>query len=254
MNDALATAASLAAIARQAPRVHCITNTVALNYTANMLLAVGAVPTMTLAASEITDFVTCARSVSINIGTLDEQRRQAIDTAIEAATHQGKPWILDPVLADSSAERCRYAWTLLRRKPTVIRGNQNEITALGATDTAAAVKLARAAGVVVAQTGATDIVTDGYRQFHVDNGHPLMTRVTAMGCAESALVAAFLAIEPDALAAAARALLALGVAGELAAATSPGPGSLQFQILDWLYRLDAATLAQHSRISELPLT
>ena len=44
-----------------------------------------------------------------------------------------------------------------------------------------------------------------------------MARVTAMGCAGSALVAAFLAVESDPLRATAAALLTLGIAGEIAA-------------------------------------
>ena len=38
----------LARIRARAPRVHCITNTVAQQYTANMLLAAGVVPSMTI--------------------------------------------------------------------------------------------------------------------------------------------------------------------------------------------------------------
>ena len=51
-----------------------------------------------------------------------------------------------------------------------------------------------------ALTGETDLVTDGERVCRIANGHPLMARVTAMGCAGSALVAAVLAVEPDAFA------------------------------------------------------
>ncbi len=69
----------------------------------------------------------------------------------------------------------------------------------------------------------------------IANGHPLMARVTAMGCAGSALVAAFLAVEPDAWTATAAALLALGVAGEVAAARARGPGSFAVEIIDALH-------------------
>ena len=46
---------------------------------------------------------------------------------------------------------------------------------------------------MVALTGEIDLVTDGAHPVRIANGHPLMARVTAMGCAESALVAAALA-------------------------------------------------------------
>ncbi|MGE3146040.1 MAG: hydroxyethylthiazole kinase, partial [Pseudorhodoplanes sp.] len=81
------------------------------------------------------------------------------------------------------------------------------------------------------------------------NGHALMARVTAMGCAESALVAACLAVEPDAFLAAASALLLLGIAGEIAGEAAAGPGSFAVAILDALDRLDGGRIASRARIS-----
>jgi len=43
-------------IRTRTPRVHCITNVVAQNFSANMLLAVGAIPSMTIAPDEIVEF------------------------------------------------------------------------------------------------------------------------------------------------------------------------------------------------------
>ena len=60
-------------------------------------------------------------------------------------------------------------------------------------------------------------ITDGERVAAVANGHALMAKVTAMGCAGSALVTACLAVEPDAFRAAVAALVIIGVAGEMAA-------------------------------------
>jgi hydroxyethylthiazole kinase len=145
----------------------------------------------------------------------------------------------------------------------VIRGNASEILALAGTgartkgvDSAhgaeaavdAARDLARRTGAVVAVTGATDYVTDGTRLATLNNGHPLMARVTGMGCTATALIGAFLAVEPDALAATVHGLTVLGVAGEIAAEASPGPGSLQTRLLDALYALDDAALAARARI------
>jgi hydroxyethylthiazole kinase len=74
-----------------------------------------------------------------------------------------------------------------------------------------------------------------------------MDRVTAMGCAGSALVAAFLAVEPDPITAAASALLVMKVAGATAAAEAHGPGSFVPAFLDAVYALDADTLERHAR-------
>src|SRR5579862_7363023 len=67
----------------RAPRVHCITNSVAQAFTANVLLAAGAVPSMTLSADEIGSFVASADALLVNLGTLDKERREAVAAALE---------------------------------------------------------------------------------------------------------------------------------------------------------------------------
>src|SRR3954464_9011987 len=93
------TADILERIRARRPRVHCITNAVAQNFTANMLLAAGAVPSMTMASDEIADFVARADALLVNLGTLDPERRAAIKIAIDMAGGR-VPWILDPVFVD----------------------------------------------------------------------------------------------------------------------------------------------------------
>jgi hydroxyethylthiazole kinase len=101
---------------------------------------------------------------------------------------------------------------------------------------------------VIGLTGETDVVTDGARVAAIRNGHPLMSRVTAMGCVASALVAACLAVEGDAWLATTAALLALGVAGEGAAAHAHGPGSFAIEILDALDALDRDGLLARAKV------
>ena len=76
-----------------------------------------------------------------------------------------------------------------------------------------------------------------------------MAKVTAMGCAASALVAACLAVEPDAWRATAGALVMIGVAGELAAAKAEGPGSFAVAIIDALHNLDGPTLVARAKVT-----
>ena len=102
---------------------------------------------------------------------------------------------------------------------------------------------------MVGLTGERDLVCDGSRLATIANGDPLMARVTAMGCAASALVGATLAVEPDAWKATAAALIIIGVAGEMAAARARGPGSFAVEILDALYALDRDTLIARARVS-----
>ena len=244
------TAEILERVRARKPSVHCITNAVAQAFTANMLLAAGAVPSMTIAPEEVAAFTASADALLVNLGTFDAGRREAADTAIEVAREESRPWVLDPVFIDRSQARADYARALAERKPAAIRLNGPEFTALAGVEPEgeALTRYALERLTVIALTGAIDMVTDGARLITVENGHPLMGRVTAMGCAGSALAAACLAVEDDAVNATAAALLALGVAGEVAAAGSRGPGSLTVAIVDALYDLDRATLIERARV------
>lgn len=246
-----ATADILARLRARRPRVHCITNAVAQAFTANVLLAVGAVPSMTVAIDEIADFVAGADALLVNLGTLDPERRGAIARAVETATTAGRPWVLDPVFVDRSAPRAAMARGLVDRGPRIIRLNDGEFATLAgvpASD-AACRDYARAHRTVIALTGKTDVVTEAERRAAVANGDALMAKVTAMGCAASALVAACAAVESDAWLAAIAGLLIIGVSGEVAAARAAGPGSFAVGILDALHALDDATILQRARLA-----
>jgi hydroxyethylthiazole kinase len=242
-------AALLERLRAENPRVHCITNAVAQNFTANVLLAAGCTPSMTLAAEEIAGFVAGADALLVNLGTLDPERRQATETALAVATERRIPWVLDPVFVDRSPGRAEFARALLARRPTVVRLNHAEFKTLAecAPDRGGLEEFAADHGCTVALSGQSDLVGGGGRIVQIDNGHPLMARVTAMGCAGSALVAACLAVASEPVEAAAAALLTLGIAGELAAERSAGPGSFASGILDALYTLDAPSLVARAR-------
>ena len=233
------------------PRVHCITNAVAQAFTANVLLAAGAVPSMTIAADEVEAFAASADALLVNLGTFDAARREASDLAVAAVSSAGKPWVLDPVFIDRTPQRAAYARTLAARRPQAIRCNRAEFEALAGAqpDGAALARFAAAVGIVIGLTGEVDHVTDGARSVAIANGHPLMGKITAMGCAGSALVAAAHAVESDPWRATAAALLWLGVAGDVAAAQAAGPGSLAVGILDALHRIDAEALLTHARVT-----
>jgi hydroxyethylthiazole kinase len=251
-NDVAQTAyAALERLRTRAPRVHCITNAVAQNFTANVLLALGCVPSMTLSPEEISGFVGSAQALLVNLGTFDAERREATLLAIEAAAAETLPWVLDPVFVDRSRPRAEFARSLIDRGPQVVRLNGAEFAALAGVDATpgALAAFAREAKIVVGLSGETDMVADGEQIARIANGHALMSRVTAMGCAASALTAACLTVEPNAFCAAASALAIIGVAGELAGEKAQGPGSFAAAILDALYNLDSATLAARARVT-----
>jgi hydroxyethylthiazole kinase len=237
-------------VRERSPRVHCLTNTVAQNFTANVLLAAGAVPSMTVAPEEIAEFVARADALLINLGTFDRERREAAEIAAEQAIEEQRPWVLDPVFVDRSQARCAFAAQLMVRMPRLVRLNSVEFAALANVEAGeeALKRYALDKLCTVALTGATDRITDGARMMAIENGDPLMSRVTALGCAGTALVTACLAVEADPWLATVAGLMGFGVAGECAAVRAGGPGSFAVELLDTLARLDRETLRTRARL------
>jgi len=257
ISPSITPAAHLAGVRRHTPLIHNITNLVAMNTMANVLLAIGASPAMVHAREEAAEFTAIADALTVNIGTLSPHWVEAMIEAAEAARLVGKPWVLDPVAVGATAYRRETGARLLERLPTVIRGNASEIIALEAggaggrgvdsSDPAeaaeqAAIRLARRIGCVVAVTGEVDLVTDGRRLARVHGGHALMPRVTTLGCALTGVVAAFLVGADDPFAATVAALACYAAAGEIAGETARGPGSFAVAFLDALYALDDKAL------------
>lgn len=253
----------LDAMRAAAPLVHNISNYVAMNAMANVMLAAGASPAMIHAREEAADFARIAHALTVNIGTLSPPWVEAMDEAATAANEAGKPWVLDPVAAGATAYRGEVCARLVALAPTVVRGNASEILAVagetGATrgvDAADPVEAAEAAaralaartGGTVAVTGRTDFVTDGARGARIDNGHALMPRVTALGCSLTGVVGAFVGAGDDPFERTVAALAFYAVAGERAADGADGPGTFAVRFLDALHALDAATLDAAARI------
>jgi hydroxyethylthiazole kinase len=256
---------ALAALRERSPLVQCLTNIVVAQWTANVLLAVGAAPAMVDNPEEAGAFARIAGGVLVNLGTPYADTAAAMEQAVAAANDAGAPWVLDPVAAGALGWRTEIARKLLSESPTVLRGNASEVMALtggaggkgvDSIDTPeaaldAAVELAGLHGTVVAISGPVDHLTDGSRVVKVANGHPLLTRVTGVGCALGAMIAGFAAVLDDPLLAAVAATATLTVASEAAVASLPaaGPGSFAVSLLDQLSLLGPDELAARVRLS-----
>ena len=157
------TAAILERLRTRGPRVHCITNAVAQNFTANILLAAGCVPSMTLSAEEIAAFVARSDALLVNLGTFDRERREATAIAVAEAARAQVPWVLDPVFVDRSPARAAFARELMARAPGTVRLNHAEFSALSGVEPAreTALTFARGETTVMGLSGPTDLVTDG---------------------------------------------------------------------------------------------
>ena len=112
------------------PRVHCIVNEAAVSVTANVLLPSGAIPSMSHSPQEVAEFTNSSNALSINLGMLTPSKHQAVITAVNAASGERIPWVLDPALSDRSESRLEFCKELLEQQPSVLRGNASEIDAI----------------------------------------------------------------------------------------------------------------------------
>ena len=257
-------AEQFANVRTKSPLIHNITNYVTVNDCANMVLACGASPIMADDAAEVEDITTICAGLNLNIGTLNSRTITSMLLAGKKANQLGHPVVLDPVGAGASHLRTDTAFRLLREiRFAVIRGNISEIRTLASgtgttkgvdadvadqvteANLANAVAFAKAfaarTGAVVAITGAIDIVADANTAYCIRNGNAMMSSITGTGCQLSALTAAFVTANPGhPLEAAAAAVCAMGLAGEIAyQRLTPQDGNATYRnyIIDAIYNM-----------------
>ena len=271
-------AEKLKKVRERRPLIHNITNYVTVNDCANILLACGGSPIMADDPDEAEEITSLCGGLNINIGTLNAHTIPSMLLAGKKANALGHPAVLDPVGAGASRLRTETALELLENvRFSVIRGNVSEIRTLATgsgntqgvdadlADTVTRENLAQTAafakafakktGAVIAMTGAIDVIADADRACAIFNGHPMMSRITGTGCQLSAMTAAYVTADPeDPFGAAAAAVCAMGVCGELAferMTPQDGNSSYRDYIIDAICNLDGETLENRAKIEEI---
>ncbi|KAF2836747.1 TMP-TENI-domain-containing protein [Patellaria atrata CBS 101060] len=254
------------------PICHNMTNTVVQNLAANVALAIGASPIMSLNPAEVPSLSHLASSLLLNLGTLTPSLLPIYTTALATYNRTGAPTILDPVGCGATPFRRSAVQHLLTHGyPTLIKGNASEILAVasiagtdnlpeGATqrgvDNTASLppeakarvvkSLARTLRCLVLMTGSSDVLSDGHIVFSISNGNALLGEFTGSGCALGTAVAAVLAVgREDALMAVLAGVLVYEIAAQRAVAGGKvkGPGTFVPAWLDELYAIREETKA-----------
>lgn len=251
-------AAVVDAVRVATPLTQCLTNSVVTGFTANVLLAVGASPAMVDSLEEGPIFAGIADGLLINVGTVNAATVEAMLATAASRAAAGRSWCLDPVAVGTLPVRTKLARDLLEYRPDVVRGNASEVLGLfgetgagrgvdagdevdSALDVAA--RLAERTGGAVAVSGEIDAVVSAESPtLRIASGHQLMTKVTGVGCALGAIVAAYLPVARTPHLAAAAATAALTLAAEEAARRAGGPGSFAVELLDALARVESETV------------
>ena len=265
--------ARLKAVRERTPLVQCITNFVTVNDCANIILAAGGSPTMSHDIREVEEAVSGVRALVCNLGAIGDM--DAMLLAGKRANALGIPVVLDPVAAGVTALRRESVSRLLSEvRFAVIRGNASEIRAIalgqgGGSGVDVSVgdvitedslpiaaeltrPLSRRTGAVIAMSGAVDVLSDEGRTIFLRNGVDTMARITGSGCMLTALTGAFCGASPAVpFEAAAVALAAMGVAGELAEKRRlrNGTGNATFRndLIDAVFNLTEDQLIQGVR-------
>ncbi len=253
----------------QQPLVHCITNSVAANYSANVLLAAGASPAMIDNPFEAESFASIAAALSINLGTPTSEQMQAMQISAQTASTKNTPWVLDPVGYGAFLKwRSEMVDQLILLNPTVIRGNASEISTLagnqveskGVDSTVSSNEVYLQAlpllahSECVAISGESDFILSKELNavIQVNGGSFLQPKVTATGCALGALIAAYCAVANPTIATIS-AHIHFAIAGKLAFEKAQTVGSFNVAFLDEIYTLSADKIWEYGDIEVLGL-
>lgn len=239
-------------VIKRKPLVVNITNNVVANFTANVLLAIGASPIMSEGETEAEELTKVADVVVLNIGTLHPRQVGYFEKIGGYANRYSKPVILDPVGVGATGYRTETAIQLLSQlQVNMIRGNYGEIGFLAGTtcemrgvdsvslrlDWEITRALAIKTHTITCATGETDYLSNGTATYLNKTGHKFLQLVTGTGCALTSVMGAFMAVSNDPILGSLSALAFYGAAAEKAAGSVNGPGGFAATFIDALFNL-----------------
>jgi len=235
---------------------HNMTNTVVQNFAANVCLATGSSPIMSLNGPEASELAKLGGGLVVNMGTITPDILNVYLAGVKAYNAACNPVLLDPVGGGATSIRKAAIKTLMAGGFfDVIKGNEGEIGAVMGTanvqqrgvdsgpststkqQKAEAVKaLARRERCLVLMTGAIDYLSDGERTVAISNGSHWLGKITGSGCALGSVIVGYLAVHrEDKFLAALAAILHYEIAAEKAEQSAMGPGTFIPAFLDQLY-------------------
>lgn len=256
-------------VREKSPLVFNIMNEVASNFSANGIIAVGASPSISNTPMEAEEMGKSADAVILNLGTLSEDRAEAMMIAGKAANEANVPVLIDPIAVGASEFRTKVIYDLLETLDIdIICANLGEIAVLGdalermdspdaaitENDPKVAEEVARKYDTIVISTGKTDVITDGEKTVLCKNGHKMLQNITTSGCVLTSVVGAFVGAAKDELfQASVEGTAAYAIAAELAMKNGhvKGPGSFIAAFLDELYLLDEEKIEKYKQLQTL---
>jgi len=232
------------------PLILNLSNFVTMNFMANTLLALGASPIMSVNTDDALELLNLVDGININIGTLDHEFIQLINT-IAITNNKQKPLVFDPVGSGASTIRTKTSLDILSYI-SVLKGNASEISSLEdssikskGVDSSinsnesiiAAQTLSKKYDFITIITGIEDYIINTLKVQKLLFGHPYMGKTTGMGCVLSSIITTFCTIEKDFYLASTIAISYYTLCGELAAKKS-NLGDFQNYFIEMIYQPD----------------
>ena len=236
------------------PLIHCITNPIAMNQSANAILALGARPIMAEHPLEVEEITVTADALLLNFGNISDTRMEAMGKSLIVANKENIPVVVDAVGVACSKLRLEFFRELASRgRFTVIKGNYSEILALyddtqkstgvDASEDMETVLIEKATAnlaeryeAIVVATGAKDLIANHEEIIEVSGGCKQMGEVTGTGCMLGTIIATALAFDKStsSVEKACKFFKACGVKAK----TSKGGGTFMVNLLDALGEKD----------------
>lgn len=267
---------SILQVRKEKPLIALLTNIVSVNLSANVLLAMGASPIVTVDEKEIDDILEQSASLVLNMGTLSKEWEHHAKEAILKAKHYNIPTIFDPVGVGFTQLRNKTALSIIKEKNiTVLRGNASEIASLSeiyfsnnsvkpttpqkGVDSQilpkdifeSTKKLALDLNTTIMVSGLQDIITDGKNSIEITGGNSLMPSITGTGCALTAAISAMLAVEKNPFIATVAGTMLFAVCGTKAGTQNPYAGTFPTLFLDAIQTCSEDDLIQFASTSIL---
>ena len=223
--------------------------------------------------AEVAEITRNSHALALNLGNITDARMKSMPESLKIAASLHIPVMLDLVGTACSNLRYEFAQKLMNiHMPELLKGNMSELLAMSG-QTAHAIGIDAGVQDVLTDanrshlkelfqekasqwnttlliTGKEDMIVSANKCEFITNGTPAMSQITGTGCMVGALSAAFLA-QRDPFVAALLGTSVMGIAGEIAAKRSTGPGSFQMELLDAVAGLTQEELEARIRIREI---
>ncbi len=258
--------AALCRVRAQKPLIHCMTNSVAMDFQANSLLSLGTSPIMSIERAELEELIQACSALSLNIGTIESHHVEAALLSIEFANKYSKTLVFDPVGSGATSFRSNISKKIYSQANNlIVKGNASEIYSLnnsyasgkGVDSTLRPEEVLKQASDLINEscqaiviTGKTDYILTDHACWKIENGSELMTKVTAMGCSLGGVIAAFCLPDVSHEEAVISACSIYSLSGQIAAKNAAGPGSFKTFFLDVLCNISREEIFQYLRVDK----